>query len=284
MITNFIDNKNDYNVFTSYINQIFNLLYTSKLPSMNICTNDVILGWQYRWFSFNIYTPDIPADSAVIGINCSGNMVQIDPMNTKNTVLHNSYYPEYYYDIPTTILSAVTHEMSHAEQDIDFFRYGQPGFEDYTDMVENANHYRTIKFLLEHKEFLENNIYFGNDRLHINEQQLLYDYNKLSFAANDFVHKEKKKSLFDKLLLLEIAKTPEQINYIKNIKNFAIKDPNNKIAFIKYKNKYITSQNTLWCLNSFLYRIYHQRFPNWSFAVTSSTEDTIVLQTNIPIL
>lgn len=272
----------NYNVYTDYLNQIFNLLYVSKLPTMDLCTSDVVLGWKYQLFEFGKFpnTNTITAYNTA-GIIYLGNMIGISPANIQNYM--NSVEYEKQYDITNILLITLAHEISHAEQDIDMFRYGHPGFEEYTNFIEYTNHFRALKFVLTHKDFIENNINFGGNRIHINEQQLLSDYNEFSFAENDFVRKEKKKMLFDKLTLLNLAQTPEQVEFIKNAKNYSIADLNGNTVFIKRNGRYITSYDTLWVLNTILYKIYHQKFQNGRFVPINITDDSVTFQTNIPI-
>lgn len=274
---------NNYDVYTDYLNQIFNLLYASKFPSMNLCTTDVILGWKYNLFEFggNVSNQFIGYYKTA-GVISIGNMIGINPTNIINYMKSDKYTSQ--YDIANMLLITFVHEISHAEQDIDMFRYGQPGFDDYSDYIEYANHFRTLKFILAHKDFIENNINFGGNRIHLNEQQLLSDCNTLVFAENDFVYVEKKKLLFDKLALLDLASTPEQLEIIRNKKNFSIRDRNGDITFIKQNNRYNANYNTFWFLNLLLYNIYGKYFQNGGFAPISSTEDSIVLQTNIPTM
>lgn len=271
----------NYDVYTDYLNQIFNLLYVSKLPSMNLCTSDVILGWKYRLFEFN----NLPASNSLQTYNMAGliyigNMIGMSPTNIMNYM--KSSRCDTQYDITNFLLITLTHEISHAEQDIDVFRYGQPGFEAYTDYIEYANHFRALKFVLTHKDFIENNINFGGNRIRINEQQLLSDYNEFSFAENDFIHKEKKKMMLDKLTLLSLAQTPEQVEFIRTSKNYSIKDPSGNTVFIKRNGKYITSYDTLWFVNSILYKIYCLKFRNGMFIPINLTDDSVAFQTNIP--
>ena len=110
---------NDLNLYTSFINQIFDLLHRSRIPSMNICTTDVSLGWRYDLFGFG---NSINANA--VATNHIGNMIFINPANIKNIILSSGELPDY-FDIKTTILVAVTHELSHTEQDIDLLKYGQ---------------------------------------------------------------------------------------------------------------------------------------------------------------
>ena len=267
MISN---NYNMYELYTPFINQVFNLLHRSRLPAMNICTTDVALGWMYRWFSF-----DGRGDS-IIATNDIGNMIYINLANIVNTTYE---YPESFETL-TTLLTAITHELSHMEQDIDPYKYGRDN-KNYTDMIENANQFRTVKFLLEHKEFIENNIHFGGKPLKINESQLLSEYNELKFAENDFVHKEKIKSIFYKLNVLNF-KRPDDIQLIKDIKNFSIKDINGHEAVIKRNGRYIANYEDLWILNSIIYQIYHRvahiSDNNWLADVQfSNDENTLVL-------
>lgn len=265
MISN---NYNMYELYTPFINQVFNLLHRSRLPAMNICTVDVSLGWEYRWFNF---TKDQNPEK-IIATNDIGNMICINLANTVNTIVSNNLF-----DIPTTILTAIAHELSHTEQDIDFYRYKNDN--KYIDMIENANQFRTVKFLLDHKEFIENNIYFNNCPLKINESQLLLDYNELKFAESDFVHKEKIKSLFYKLDLLGLANNPDKIQLIRDYKNFIIKDINGREAIIKHNKKYIANYEDLLVLNSFIYQIYHNFISNeWIASIYKTDNNTVIVQ------
>ena len=75
----------NYNVYTDYLNQIFNLLYVSKLPTMDLCTSDVVLGWKYQLFEFGKFpnTNTITAYNTA-GIIYLGNMIGISPANIQN--------------------------------------------------------------------------------------------------------------------------------------------------------------------------------------------------------
>lgn len=265
MISN---NYSVYDLYTPFINQVFNLLHRSRLPAMNICTADVSLGWMYRWFSITKKTNNILATADI------GNMIYINLSNIVNTTYTN---PES-FDTLTALLTAITHELSHMEQDIDPYKYGRDN-KNYTDMIENANQFRTVKFLLEHKEFIENNIYFGGKPMKINESQLLSDYNELKFTEKDFIHKEKIKSIFYKLSVLNF-KRPEEIQLIKDLKNFSIKDINGREAIIKRNGRYIANYEDLWILNSIIYQIYHSviHINNWLADVQlSDNKNTLVL-------
>ena len=82
---------------------------------------------------------------------------------------------------------------------------------------------------------------------------------------------------------LNLTQTPEQVEFIKNAKNYSIADLNGNTVFIKRNGRYITSYDTLWFLNTILYKIYHQKFQNGRFAPINVTDNSVAFQTNIPI-